>query len=269
MKNCLVTKLKGVVDNPHLPVYGFVELFIDTRGLSTDSVLVSKLIGGKNIDAGAYIVGDETFKDGTSVITENTTGNLLIEPNKQFGLMWPKYNAFPYCYNDENTLRVCPISMNLDDFIYLPTDISRTSTVMDLGDTQYTKKTGHFNDIVSGFFTGTKTIFIQNSDIYATLEQLGGKVGNLFEKLYITNCKNVSGSLESLVETILEAGKPSINSIVYNDNKTNITLNNKKYSTNANIYWGEDTVTIAETYAGHSNPLATYTISTGTWEYNY
>lgn len=87
MENCLVTKLKGIVDNPNLPVYGMAVAYIDTTGASDN-----RPVGYRGDIRGLKIIEGGTFVDGTTEVTVNT--NPYVAPNKVLKVLYPKYKCF-------------------------------------------------------------------------------------------------------------------------------------------------------------------------------
>ena len=252
--NCLVTKLKGAVDNSNLPLYGYIKVNVMyDPSVSTPQVinflvdsqfmpdgLIVKSAGGNYIAATAEAldtnpVNELTFGPGTQhVYFKNANYSILIS------------NKYSYINVIESPSSI--LEVDLDEFKYmtgigslqtndvhakgdlgvLKDKLSNRLAVMDYGGTNlYGNVTG---------FANTLEYF----QIQATAEntRVTGSVDSVFtgnqilRRLFLSNMKNVSGNIALLSSPALTiAGLQnsgitgSINSLYTNSNLENLTLN--------------------------------------------
>jgi hypothetical protein len=252
--NCLVTKLKGTVDNPNLPLYAYIKVnVVYDPSVNTPQVinfkvdsqlmpdgLIVKSVGGNYIAATAEAldtnpVNELTFGPGTQhAYFKNANYSILIS------------NKYSYISVIETPSKILEVDLN--EFKYLTgmgslqsgdvhakgdigglkDKLSNRLAVMDYGGTNlYGNVTG---------FANTLEYF----QVQATAEntRVTGSVDSVFtgnqtlRMLFLSNMKNVSGNIALLSSPALTVAglqnsgiTGSINSIYTNRNLESLTLN--------------------------------------------
>ena len=284
MSECLVTKLKGIVDNDNLPIYGAIKVkvgngefdfgvcnkagttiswnnVIDQITLSNGTVITSPYtfpVGSEN--AMTRFVGTLT-RETTFVITNkyNITRIYDNTPN----VVWPSLEELKYADIREFRNRYGVITdtdnKSISELITMFPNITAldfagfkiTGNISSLAVWQNLTEFSSVDHLANVAFEG-------NIESLASLISLGGSGANDFRT------PNVTGTLEGLVEGQVSNGRNSGNMILQLGLSA-VTLNNTEVNKTIRITFTASEVSIDGTVL--SDHLATYDVTSGTWTY--
>lgn len=258
MKNCLVTKLKGVVDNENLPKLGVLRIKV-----RKDESLVEDINFYLQIDCDTEVliksVGGVFYEwNKDSAITELTTKSkntgLKLENKDYFIEIYDKYKL----NGIDKTTNSSVIEINVEDLKYI--DDIKTINV------SYSKSYGDIS-----WIRENKTIEklnTRNSDVKLDLSYLKGcdnlntiiddnctgDISNLTSpKLNVISLGGTyTGSIESFIETQVKNGRTTQESpiqIGYNI-LNNLTFGNKNYTFTRNSFLSWENTSKIILYAG-------------------
>lgn len=203
MKNCFITKLRGIVDNDQLLKIG--EFFIDVEKVDNPTSSTQMLnIGIDNIEA--TIVGDGYFTDST--LQENYGKNTIADKNLyvsngSYKIKLSKYNLavlLSYSSNkeiDSASLKYAPklneleLHVKKNPFYLKNLNLSTLSRLTLEG----TNVMGEIKDLANN---NCVLLSIYNSSLMGDIEDFG-EIKNTVATLGLNSDLYITGSLESLV----------------------------------------------------------------------
>lgn len=248
MKNCLFTKLKGVVDNDNLDYYDCVNFKRVTGGLETSTL---GLFNPGSTNLTLEIKGDGTFNNGTktAVYTPNQGGSVTTTDGNYKIIAYPKANFATTGFTDNYSINLNQISYSgisqingmgwfgrLDD-ILTPENI----TLINL-----------YSNKISGSFSALKKfVSVTTLNCVNNTAVEGGDISELGNMTSLTSVRfpaNCSGSIEGFVSAQRTAGRTeaaSITIININNNNGSIKWQNQVIETVASstLSWTASTIT--------------------------
>ena len=189
--NCLVTKLKGVVDNPNIPILG--ELRIEFLAVESPTKYSQEVTLEFTENTEVHVLNG-TFVDENLVDTGDTsktvkTQNILYVSNGSTLCISNKYAIKVLnIYGDDNRNKF----FNLSDLSY--------STALTTLDVMNTSVVGDLSDIEN--LVNVRSLNISRSSITGNISSLRKFANLLYFLCYYTN---ISGDVESLAKGIWEA----------------------------------------------------------------
>lgn len=197
MENCLVTKLKGVVDNDNLPIYGKAVIVVGTGdpSLLFNKNTVVKVLGG-TVNGQTEIsvnAGSPLLITSSTIVSDGTYGE------GQVGLQIDKYSL---------TGIERPISFDAEDIVYSP--LSSIQTISSTSVRNAESLTAHFTEQTFTQFN------IQSNNIAINLTELGSN--GTMVVVRTLGCSNVYGSLD-------KAGMSPLSTQFSTPNTKNVSLN--------------------------------------------
>jgi hypothetical protein len=237
MENCLFTKLKGVVDNPNLPVFGCLKMELKALDNPTDAQKSLILRGPSGTKVNIKIEGGGTFslesESYESQYTEKEVAftqwnniNLRVTNNNGFISFISKYDitGIGTVYNADPSVRIAQkiFNINLNDFNYMPLVRIITSGIELKGEF----KSQNWNDITElnlsesdiSFFNDVKVNIgnLKDNTLITTLNlrslNATGSINNLkspaLTDINLYNTK-ITGEINTLLDNIYAAGRTS------------------------------------------------------------
>lgn len=267
MGNCLVTKLKGIVNNPNLPKLG--ELVVQARGLTSAT--------GQNIncyngvaDAMKYKLDDgysfntivwngsayaEGASSGLNEVEVTGVNNTLFSagyciPSGYTGKVRisPKYQIikFDLSQNDSS------VELNIEDLKYCPlTSFTAASKAVVNGDIGVFKDSTTLTTLMvsSSYSLGgdIKDIPVSITDFQAVTTSVEGSINNLgnhvnLVRLWINN-SNITGTIEQFVAAQVAAGRTS-GTVAVDIHASQVTYQGRHTSSfTQNLVWENGVIT--------------------------
>ena len=273
---CLVTKLKGVVDNPNLPKLGYIKIHINNQNNSGICAFWCESTG--NIEAN--IVGDTNayFYKGTySERTDQTTTISGISSTAGYRLSEGEYDIEIYSKYALTTLVIgedggaCGCGFNFDDLQYTQLNRLMLKGLMD-NQGPVTGKLSSIKNIVDVNFyaIGTNLEFTMKeyAQINMSIISLILSTNPMLNLEYFAfDTSKVSGAIEDLITYAPSVNYGADYRISASFMKTNVTFNGGHLDNTlrAKIAANGDGQIVKEV---DSSVLATYVKSTNTWTYN-
>ena len=246
MGNCLVTKLKDVVDNSNLTKLG--ELFFDiSSNVSTNTV---KLYCPASVSERPQIrvVGDGTIRiksDSTDTWEESTKNATLTLEWYTIEFSAGVYRVF---ISNKYNLYITGAWGNLENKygLYLNTSELKYTTILNYTHMRNIYLTGNLNELK---FSPSVTEFnVCATDISGDIKDFVSLLPNLV-RILVTSCANVGGSIEEFAQACLDAGKTSgvikvdarltnvrYNGVVPNCDRFDITFSGDTYTVEEKNY---------------------------------
>lgn len=268
MGNCLVTKLNGTVNNPDLPKLGHLWIKYDTTGAMPYNGSYSNRLSVQK-ENNAWVTDSLVLyaDDGSTVIQSrqaDADGNGYIAPSesltKGYFDIKDKYGITNFGAMPNNmSNQIAPIKIMLDDVKYLP-----KLEYIRFGGSHIT---GNAIDIFRSFvnFPNMKGFTLWSSyGVTGNLADFGPYIGlNTLSFKYT----NVSGTIESLIEAQVAAGRVSGTLLIYEPSLD-------KCSFHGVMPWGMQIVIVFEANAayvrqGSSEGALLATYANGTWTYEF
>lgn len=270
MNNCLVTKLKSVVDNDNLPYFGFARVDVDTTG-GANAINMSGAF--TNLE-GSFILGSGTFPNGKTVL-DATDDVLSIPANTVFSFMIPKYknmilSSTEYPSGSSNN----PFSMDYDDYKYIDEDIKQGLSVSNFVVSSKSKG----NLIIPLRFyqqKGTLLSFValNNNDVTLDISDETFQGFPQVKSVYLSNSRNITGSIEAFVRNIAHKNatiaKARTNRLLISAVNTKATFRGALI-THAVVLHFDGSSSTVNVYSGSAETaqIGTYDIDTDVWTFN-
>lgn len=239
MKNCLVTKLKGVVDNDNLELLGGLS-FYGTGGLrigfENDGNKVITIINGVKTETPGAVVKDSIFNCPEFQMAEGTRLEI-----------WQKYNlsminsAATHSYLDINELNYMP-SLRYFSYIPLSGDASQLKTQHPNCIYFYTngeKLTGSLEKFAKAFSNVNHFQINNGYNITGSIEDL--PVMPNLNKLTISSLQEV-GSIETFVVN-QRVGRPTCSGITW---ICNSSFDGDIIDVKTTVSWTASTITVGD-----------------------
>lgn len=261
--NCLVTKLKGSVNNDNLLPLGMTFIEVDTTGISTE---FGRLGFVNNIDY-VYIVGDGTFLDGTKEKRNLSINYVDIASNTKLKIAVPKYPNMPLLTKSSTDNIISKV--NVDDLVYAD-NYKGTGSSIELVNRKGI--IGDFTAIISKY-PNTKSINIGGTGM--TFDLYSESINKDLELLVLTGL-NINGTVEDFATNFIHGNaehfKARTNTLLLTLYNTNVTFNNKKFDHAVNrrsIFMHFNGTAIINVYFNSAETLnaGTYNIDTDVWTY--
>jgi hypothetical protein len=252
--NCLVTKLKGTVDNPNLPLYGYIKVNVVYNPSVNTPQVINFNVDSQLMPDGLIVksVGGNYIAATAEALDTNPVNELTLSPgiqrayfkNANYSILIS--NRYSYISVIETQSKI--LEVDLDEFKYLTGMGS-----LQIGDVQAKGDIGVLKDKLSNRLAvmdygginlyGSVTGFantLEYFQIQATAEntRVSGSVDYTFtgnqtlRRLFLSNMKNISGNIALLSSPALtivglqNSGiTGSINSLYTNSNLEQLTLN--------------------------------------------
>jgi hypothetical protein len=202
MKDCLVTKLKSVVQNDNLDILDYAKVIVNGKGASDNfytwyidktGTLVSKPVG-------AYLLGGKTFVNGKTKVEDGDS--VQFAPNNVYELMIPKYKYMPITASTSDGITVMAnLACNINDYSYFtfsgdqPSD-SWLRNIRFQPTTDNEKSSGSIEKHLDWANTDI-IVFVDISDSNIVLDLSTTSLYKFYKatKIRFDNNKNVRGSL--------------------------------------------------------------------------
>lgn len=267
MNNCLVTKLKGVVDSDNLPYFGFGRVDVDTTG-SSGAINMTGIF--TNLE-GSFILGSGTFPNGKTVL-DATDDILSIPANTVFSFMIPKYkNMIGTTANVSNS---SPFSMDYDDYKYIDENVKHEMSLSGL----FISNKSKGNLITPLRFyqqKGNMTDFKAMNNNNITLD-ISNEVFQSFPQLnsaLFTNSGNVTGSVEVLVRNVCHENASTVKArtdgLAIAVQNTQATFRGASVSHVVALKFDGSSSTVnVYSNSAMTTQIGTYNIDTDVWAFN-
>jgi hypothetical protein len=269
--DCLVTKLKSVVDNDALVKLG--ELKFRVKNSITDAVVPFAVQGSSAFDA--KITGDGYFYKGTissqtnittSIIGTTNTGGYRLSPGDYYVSIIPKYGLTSINIRADKH-KDYVIQMNIDELQYLESPILLYVSTQDNSLGTHFPISGNLANIREG-----SVFSLSNTDVVGTMKDMAKFVFENRATSGVPNevpSKNISGSIEEFVENLISDnyGKTIrlITTYLYPDAPSPITFHGQVYnSTVVDIVVDASGNAVVEK---SSTVIGTYNKTSNTWTY--
>ena len=249
MENCLVTKLKGVVDNDNLPIYGKAVIVIGTSDPSFrfNKNTTVKVLGGTvdgqteiSVNAGhallilsSTIVSDGTYGEGKVGLLIDKYALTHMERIQKFDLEDILYSPFVFLQVIPSTIvenvEKFPVLCKKQEFTGINTNSSNIALdVTELGS--------------NGVMTDIR--LISNNAAYGSLNKAG--MSPLTSNFNVPNTKNVSLNIETFVGYQRAAGRTTGSFSIQYLGACNCTFNGETVSNRADnsLSWTATTITL-------------------------
>lgn len=249
MGNCLVTKLKGVVDNDNLPIYGKAVVVVGAADPAftfnkntTVKVLGGTVDGQTQIDVTGYnvllinsstVVSDGTYGEGKIGLLIDKYALTRMERIQKFNLEDILYSPFVYLQVLPSTIienvEKFPVLCKKQEFIGLNSSSSNIAfDVTELGS--------------NGVMTDIR--LISNNAAYGSLDKAG--MSPLTSNFSTPNTKNVSLNIETFVGYHRAAGRTTGSMSIQYLGACNCTFNGESVTNQADnsLSWTATTITL-------------------------
>lgn len=202
---CLVTKLKAVVDNDNLETLGFIKVIADNSA-NNGQVSLMNLGGSGRPPLGTYIVGSGTFVNGKTVVDDIVDYNYKVPANTKLVLMWPKYDASGIYFNNAGP-DYAVYSLNLDDFIFSTGELDNTITRVYLNQTgSGLKSSGNAENALGWYGDSIERITATGSNIELDLNTSASILKfKKLQQLLMQSSPNIKGSLSVFFSRFAQA----------------------------------------------------------------
>lgn len=269
--DCLVTKLKSVVDNDALVKLG--ELKFRVKNNITDALVPFAVQGSSAFDA--KITGDGYFYKGTissqtnittSIIGTTDTSGYRLSPGDYYVSIIPKYGLTSINIRADKH-KDYVVQMNIDELQYLESPVTLMVSTQDNSIGTYFPISGNLANVKSGSY-----LSLSNTDVIGTMKDMA-KFD--FINYHTTGAstevpgKNISGSIEEFVENLISDNYSKtirlITTYLYPDAPSPITFHGQVYNST--------TVDIVVDASGNAVvkkenvTIGTYNKTSNTWTY--
>lgn len=257
--DCLVTKLKGSVNNPNLVELGVLRIKV---GKASEASADSQKLDVQSTDGTTWI--DTHVKSGGNVLFGSTygatdLGNDTIVDASTHIVYFSDEVGYIDLYNKEKIYRLRvdgwnKISYKLSDLKYMPL-LRNFGSLLDANGIS-----GDIHDIAN--LTGLEGIMVPYSTVTGDVNEIGSMFPAL-TALNITSAQGFTGTLEGFVEAACTVGSPRTIDFVSANNK--VTFNGAQIAVTYKIVITAEGATVKNNYL--TETYATYTKATGEWVY--
>lgn len=269
--DCLVTKLKSVVDNDALVKLG--ELKFRVKNNITDAIVPFAVQGSSAFDA--KITGDGYFYKGTissqtdittSIIGTTDTSGYRLSPGDYYVSITPKYGLTSITIRADKH-KDYVIEMNIDDLQYVESPIILWVSTQDNARGTHFPISGNLANIKEG-----SELILSNTDVVGTMKDMANFVFENYATSGTLNevpGKNISGSIEEFVENLISDNYNKtirlVTTYLYPDAPSPITFHGQVY--NSTVVHIEIDASGNAVVKKSSDTVGTYNKASNTWTY--